>query len=85
MAVLHELGAAERVLAGGLPVARREYRTSGGRLLFAVDEAAFWSKVAPSVCAPHAVVLDALASGVPVERGLAVTSVSRQPDGRLPP
>ncbi len=83
LAVLRELGSAEPVLEAGVPVRRREYRTSAGRLLFAVDEASFWSGVAPSVCVRHGVVLDALASGVPVERGLAVTSADQQPDGRV--
>ena len=37
--------------------------------------------VAPSVCAPHAAVLGALAEGVAVEWGLSTTSVDRQADG----
>ena len=81
VAALQRLGAAEAVLDAGVPVVRREYRTSGGRLLFAVDERAFWSDVAPSVCAPHAAVLGALAEGVAVEWGLSTTSVDRQADG----
>ena len=83
VAVLQRLGAAQEVLDGGVLVSRREYRTSGDRLTFAIDEATFWSEVAPSVCAPHAVVLDALAEGVNIERGLGVTSVDRQQDGRV--
>jgi 2-polyprenyl-6-methoxyphenol hydroxylase-like FAD-dependent oxidoreductase len=83
VAALQRLGAAEEVLEVGVPVLRREYRTSGGRLMFAIDEAAFWAEVAPSVCAPHAAVLDALAMGLPVERGLGATAVHRQSDGRV--
>lgn len=60
VAALRRLGAAAEVLNRGVQVSRREYRASGGRLLFCVDEAGFWSDVAPSVCAPHAAVLDAL-------------------------
>ena len=37
---LDALGVAEQVLAAGIPVTRREYRTARGRLLFAVDESA---------------------------------------------
>jgi len=38
---LDALGVAEQVLAAGIPVTRREYRTARGRLLFAVDESAY--------------------------------------------
>jgi 2-polyprenyl-6-methoxyphenol hydroxylase-like FAD-dependent oxidoreductase len=80
---LRHLGVAEPVLAAGVPVVRREYRTSGGRLLFGIDEADFWSGVAPSVCARHGVVLDALSAGVAFERGVGVESVHQQGDGRV--
>lgn len=80
---LRRLGAAEAVLAAGVPVARREYRSSGDRLLFSIDEAAFWSGVAPSVCARHSVVLGALAAGVDVEWGVGVQRVEPRPDGRV--
>lgn len=83
VAGLRHLGAAAEVFAAGVPVERREYRTSNGRLLFAVDEQAFWSDVAPSVCAPRAAVLNALSAGVEVEWGLGATSVDRQADGRV--
>lgn len=83
VASLRHLGAVTAVLAAGVPVTRREYRTSGGRLLFSVDEQAFWSDVAPSVCAPRAAVVDALSTGVEVEWGLGATSVDRQVDGRV--
>jgi 2-polyprenyl-6-methoxyphenol hydroxylase-like FAD-dependent oxidoreductase len=83
VAALRRLGAAEEVLDTGVRVARREYRTSGDRLMFAVDEAGFWSGLAASVCAPHGAVLDALAAGVHVERGLAAISLDRQPDARV--
>jgi 2-polyprenyl-6-methoxyphenol hydroxylase-like FAD-dependent oxidoreductase len=80
---LRRLGAAEAVLAAGVPVARRKYRSSGDRLLFSVDEAAFWSGVAPSVCARHSVVLEALAAGVDVEWGVGVQRVEPSADGRV--
>lgn len=83
VAALRHLGADAEVLAAGVPVTRREYRTSGGTLLFAVDEGEFWSGVAPSVCAPHAQVLEALARGVAVDRGLGASSLERLPDARI--
>lgn len=83
VAALRSLGAAGPVLQGGLRVHRREYRTSRDRLLFSVDESAFWSAVAPSVCARHALVLDALAAGVVVDHGLAALSLQREHDRRV--
>ncbi len=57
---LRELGVADEVLASCVPVRRREYRNGRGRLLFAVDDARFWSDVAPPVCLRHGDLLDAL-------------------------
>ncbi|HET6988417.1 MAG TPA: FAD-dependent monooxygenase [Kribbella sp.] len=48
--VLADLGVADQVMKAGTPIHRREYRNSAGRLLFEVDESAFWAGVAPSVC-----------------------------------
>jgi 2-polyprenyl-6-methoxyphenol hydroxylase-like FAD-dependent oxidoreductase len=39
---LRDLGVGEDLGRRGVPVQRREYRNARGRLLFAVDEAAFW-------------------------------------------
>jgi 2-polyprenyl-6-methoxyphenol hydroxylase-like FAD-dependent oxidoreductase len=39
---LGDLGLGEDLARCGVPVRRREYHNAGGRLLFAVDEAAFW-------------------------------------------
>lgn len=47
---LGDLGLADQVIARGTPIRRREYRSATGRLLFAVDEEAFWGEVGPSVC-----------------------------------
>jgi 2-polyprenyl-6-methoxyphenol hydroxylase-like FAD-dependent oxidoreductase len=58
---LAELGVPARVLAGGVPVRRREYRNRRGRLLFTVDEDRFWSDVGRPVCVRHGDLLDALA------------------------
>lgn len=79
---LEALGVADAVLAAGVPVTRREYRTARDRLLFAVDEAAFWSGVAPPVCVRPGRLLDALGAEQPVRRGVGVVRVetgSRRP------
>ena len=44
----------------GVPIRRREYRNKAGRLLFAVDEEAFWGAVGPSVCLRRGDLLDIL-------------------------
>ncbi|MGE7991355.1 FAD-dependent monooxygenase [Pseudomonas sp. NPDC089554] len=44
IAALDRLGLAEDVTRLGMPVRRREYRTASGRLLFQVDEDAFWGE-----------------------------------------
>ena len=56
---LGQLGLGDALRRVGAPIQRREYRTESGRLLFAVDETAFWgrggtaslSSVAPTCCA----------------------------------
>jgi len=58
------LGVADEVLKAGVPVRRREYRSQSGRLLFAVDEAAFWDGVGPSVCLRRGTLLDILRSAL---------------------
>ena len=72
---LDVLGLAEQVLAAGVPVTRREYRTAGDRLLFAVDESSFWSGVAPSVCVRPGLLLEALGTDQEVRRGVGVLRV----------
>ena len=57
---LAALGLADDVAARGVPIRRREYRNQAGRLLFAVDEAAFWGTVGPSVCLRRGDLLDVL-------------------------
>jgi 2-polyprenyl-6-methoxyphenol hydroxylase-like FAD-dependent oxidoreductase len=57
---LAALGLADEVAARGVPIRRREYRNQAGRLLFAVDEAAFWGTVGPSVCLRRGDLLDVL-------------------------
>lgn len=76
---LRELGVPAEALASGIPVRRREYRNSRGRLLFTVDDERFWRNVAPSVCLRHGDLLEALAlpATVTLEHGRAVAARSR--------
>lgn len=73
---LRHLGGADQVLDAGVRISRREYRTAGDRLMFAVDEDSFWSSVAPSVCVRHDHLVSALAEGLDVRRGLGVERVT---------
>jgi 2-polyprenyl-6-methoxyphenol hydroxylase-like FAD-dependent oxidoreductase len=49
----------------GMPIRRREYRNAKGRLLFAVDEAAFWGTDATSVCVHRADLVELLIADLP--------------------
>ncbi|KQR16479.1 FAD-dependent monooxygenase [Cellulomonas sp. Leaf334] len=77
VAALAALGLADEVLARGVRVRRREYRTASGRLLFAVDEERFWAAGHPSVCVHRGDLLEVLRAGVDgdVRWGDAVESV----------
>lgn len=57
---LATLGLADEVVQRGMRIRRREYRNQVGRLLFAVDEEAFWGEVGPSVCLRRGDLLDIL-------------------------
>lgn len=57
---LATLGLADEVVQRGMRIRRREYRNKVGRLLFAVDEEAFWGEVGPSVCLRRGDLLDIL-------------------------
>lgn len=63
---LAELGAADHVVAHGVPLRRREYRNGAGRLLFSVEDEEFWRGVGPPVCLRHGYLLEALE--LPVHR-----------------
>ena len=56
---------AEEVVDRGARIRRREYRNQAGRLLFAVDEEAFWGQVGPSVCLRRGDLLDVLRASLP--------------------
>ena len=62
---LAALGLGEEVVDRGMRIRRREYRNQAGRLLFAVDEEAFWSQVGPSVCLRRGDLLDILRASTP--------------------
>jgi 2-polyprenyl-6-methoxyphenol hydroxylase-like FAD-dependent oxidoreductase len=62
---LAALGLADEVVDRGMPIRRREYRNQAGRLLFAVDEEAFWGQVGPSVCLRRGDLLDILRASTP--------------------
>jgi 2-polyprenyl-6-methoxyphenol hydroxylase-like FAD-dependent oxidoreductase len=75
---LGALGVAEELGGLGAPVRRREYRSDRDRVLFAVDEAAFWSDGDGSRCVRRQDLLDALGRDLPagsVRWNSAVTSV----------
>lgn len=57
---LAALGLADEVVDRGMRIRRREYRNQAGRLLFAVDEEAFWGRVGASVCLRRGDLLDVL-------------------------
>ena len=74
---LAELGAADHVVAHGVPVRRRAYHNGAGRLLFSVDDEEFWRGVGPPVCLRHRRLLEALtmpAHGVTLEIGRATAA-----------
>lgn len=62
---LGQLGLGDALRRVGSPVHRREYRTESGRLLFAVDEAAFWGEEAQPRCLRRADLLRLLTLDLP--------------------
>ena len=62
---LAALGLADEVVDRGMRIRRRECRNQAGRLLFAVDEGAFWGEVGPSVCLRRGDLLDILRASTP--------------------
>ena len=73
---LAQLGLAQELGTLGAPIRRREYRTETGRLLFAIDEDAFWGDDRVPRCLRRADLLRLLALGLPSDdlrrdRGIA--------------
>jgi 2-polyprenyl-6-methoxyphenol hydroxylase-like FAD-dependent oxidoreductase len=65
LGALAALGLAEKIVDRGVRIRRREYRNQTGRLLFSVDEEAFWGQVGPSVCLRRGDLLDVLRASTP--------------------
>lgn len=81
---LAQLGLADGLRAVGSPVRRREYRTQSGRLLFAVDEDAFWGAEARPHCLRRGDLLRLLGQGLPpgdLLQGRAVAAIDPTPQG----
>lgn len=72
IAALHALGLKEQVNALGAPTRRREYRDHRGRVLFEVDEDAFWGPVYRPRCVRRSDLMAALREGLP-ERSLRMS------------
>ncbi|GLH99421.1 monooxygenase [Phytohabitans aurantiacus] len=75
---LGALGLADGIAALGTPTRRREYRNAKGKLLFAMDEDAFWGEEARPRCVRRADLLALLARDLPagtVRWNSAVTAV----------
>ncbi|MBW6438721.1 FAD-dependent oxidoreductase [Actinoplanes hulinensis] len=77
------LGLADGLQKLGRTTHRREYRSARDRLLFAVDEDAFWGPEARPRCVRRSDLLALLADGLdaPVRRPLTVTAVRPVPGG----
>lgn len=91
---LATLGLRDRIEAVGHPLGRREYRTAGDRLLFEIDEDAFWGHANRPRSVRRAELLGMLAEGVRQDchwhgvepRSLAISGTGGElklSDGRL--
>jgi 2-polyprenyl-6-methoxyphenol hydroxylase-like FAD-dependent oxidoreductase len=81
---LADLGLAEELQTVGSPVRRREYRNERGRLLFAVDEDAFWGADARPRCIRRSDLLRLLSLGLPagaVRRNSGIEAVRHDQQG----
>jgi 2-polyprenyl-6-methoxyphenol hydroxylase-like FAD-dependent oxidoreductase len=81
---LRQLGLSEALRNIGSPVRRREYRTESGRLLFGIDEAAFWGEEACPRCVRRADLLRLLTLDLPptdLRPGSEISAVRQMPRG----
>jgi 2-polyprenyl-6-methoxyphenol hydroxylase-like FAD-dependent oxidoreductase len=81
---LGQLGLGEDLRGVGSPVRRREYRTDSGRLLFAIDETAFWGEEAQPHCLRRADLLRLLKRDLDpgdIRDGCEITAIRQGPDG----
>jgi 2-polyprenyl-6-methoxyphenol hydroxylase-like FAD-dependent oxidoreductase len=67
IAALHELGVGEALSGLGAPTRRREYRDHRDRLLFEVDEDAFWGARHRPRCVRRSELVALLRDGLPAE------------------
>ncbi|GAA5114402.1 FAD-dependent monooxygenase [Pseudonocardia adelaidensis] len=84
IAALASLGLGDDLAERGAPVRRREYRNARGRLLYAIDEDAFWGSAAPRRIMRRRELLGLLGRDLPdgaVRFGAPVTGVSERPGG----
>lgn len=78
------LGIGDALAQLGKPIRRREYRTAKNRLVFAVDEEAFWGEQYCSRCVRRHDLLALLRRDLPAETvhwGRVVSSIRQLPDG----
>lgn len=81
---LSQFGLLDLLRAVGAPVRRREYRTERGRLLFAVDETAFWGTEAGPHCLRRADLLRLLEDDLApddIRRGIAIATFRQDAQG----
>lgn len=81
---LDALGMADGIAALGAPTRRREYRNAKGKLLFTVDEDAFWGEGARPRCVRRADLLALLARDLPADTvrwHSAITAVQATDEG----
>ncbi|WP_018260126.1 FAD-dependent monooxygenase [Methylobacterium sp. WSM2598] len=81
---LDALGLGEELRGLGQPLARREYRDAADRLIFRVDEEAFWGARARPRCLRRADLLRLLRRGLPeeaVRQGRGLAAVRQDPGG----
>jgi 2-polyprenyl-6-methoxyphenol hydroxylase-like FAD-dependent oxidoreductase len=65
IAALEEMGCGERIATLGRPTKRREYRDQRGRILFAIDEDAFWGQAYRPRCVKRSALMDLLREDLP--------------------
>ena len=76
IAALRKLGLGDALHQFGAPIRRREYRTSTGRLLFEVDEEAFWGTHHTPRCMRRSDLASLLIKDVPIDSVLRQCSVA---------
>lgn len=81
IAALQRLGVGEALASTGRPIRRREYRSDRGRLLFAMDETAFWGEALQPRCMRRSELSALLGAGLPpqlIQRGTRVVAVDEE-------